>query len=422
MQEPGQRWWETFGDEQLNRFMAEALTGNQDLLSFWARLEKARAQALKAGAGLSPALNADAGVSYAETERGGNSAENTNFSAGLAASYEVDLWGRVRAGHESALLAAAASREDLNSAAMSVAAEVAERWLAILARRLEKRLLEQQLETNKVYLELVELRFRKSLASALDVFQQRQLVERVTAQLPLVEMQERLQENQLALLLGRMPGAAPRIERHKLPVLETVPAAGLPAQLLQNRPDIAAALRRLEAADQDLAAARADRLPALRLAASGGYESDELESLFDNWIASLAASLALPIVDGSRRRAEVAVNRAAVQEQLAEYRQVVLSAVREVEDALLRETKTRQHIAALEKQLQASNNALAEARTRYINGLNDYLPVLTQLLSVQNLESDLIRQQEELLGTRVSLYRAIGGAWVDDLAPPARNK
>jgi outer membrane protein TolC len=147
-----------------------------------------------------------------------------------------------------------------------------------------------------------------------------------------------------------------------------------------------------------------------------------LESLFDNWIASLAASLALPIVDGSRRRAEVAVNRAAVQEQLAEYRQVVLSAVREVEDALLRETKTRQHIAALEKQLQASNNALAEARTRYINGLNDYLPVLTQLLSVQNLESDLIRRQEELLGARVGLYRAIGGAWVDGLAPPARNK
>jgi outer membrane protein TolC len=93
-----------------------------------------------------------------------------------------------------------------------------------------------------------------------------------------------------------------------------------------------------------------------------------------------------------------------------------------VEDALLRETKTRQHIAALEKQLQASNNALAEARTRYINGLNDYLPVLTQLLSVQNLESDLIRRQEELLGARVGLYRAIGGAWVDGLAPPARNK
>ncbi len=423
MQEPGQRWWEDFGDEELNRFVDEALAGNQTLLSLWARLEKAQAQALKAGAGLSPSLNAEAGASYIEMDRAGNgSAGNKNFSAGLAASYEVDLWGRVRAGHESALLAAAASREDLNGAAMSVAAEVAERWLAILARRLERRLLEQQLETNKIYLGLVELRFRKSLASALDVFQQRQLVERVTAQLPLVEMQERMLENQLAVLLGRMPGAAPGIERQKLPALETVPAAGLPAQLLQNRPDIGAALRRLEAADQDLAAARADRLPALRLTASGGYDSDELESLFDNWIASLAASLALPIVDGSRRRAEVAVNRAAVQEQLAEYRQVVLSAVREVEDALLRETKTRQHIAALEKQLQASNNALAEARTRYINGLNDYLPVLTQLLSVQNLESDLIRRQEELLGARVGLYRAIGGAWVDGLASPARNK
>lgn len=423
MPEPGQRWWEAFGDKELNRLVDEALAGNQTLLSAWARLEKAQAQAIKAGADLKPRLNAEVGASYAETERvGSGSEENKNFSTGLAASYEVDLWGRVRAGHESAFLTAAASREDLNVAAMSVAAELAQRWLAILARRLEKRLLEQQQETNKIYLELVELRFRKSLASALDVFQQRQLVERVTAQLPLVEMQERMLENQLAVLLGRMPGAAPRIERRKLPVLKTVPAAGLPAQLLQNRPDIGGALRRLESADQDLAAALADRLPTLRLAASGGYDSDELESLFDNWAASLAASLALPIVDGGRRRAEVAVNRAAVQEKLAEYRQEVLSAVREVEDALLRETKTRQHIIALEKQLQAANNALAEARMRYVKGLNDYLPVLTQLLSVQNLEIDIIRRQEELLGARVSLYRAIGGTWVDDLAPPARNK
>jgi outer membrane protein TolC len=192
-------------------------------------------------------------------------------------------------------------------------------------------------------------------------------------------------------------------------------------QLLQNRPDIAAALRRLEASDQDLAAARADRLPSLRLTGGAAYDSDELEELFDNWIVSLAASLTAPILDGSRRRAEVEINRAAVQQQLAEYRQVVLTAVREVEDALISETKIREHIAALESQLQAAQNALTEAGTRYVNGLNDYLPVLTQLLSVQNLEIDLIRRHEDLLVARIDLYRAIGGSWVDDLTPPAQN-
>ena len=422
IKDPSQRWWETIGDAQLNSFVDEAFSENQTLLSYWARLEKAQAQARKAGADLKPSLTGDAGASYTKIKSADSGlVENENYGIGLIASYEVDLWGRIRATQESAFLEAAASREDLNAAAMTVAAEVADRWVAILSQRLQKQLLEQQLTTNRIYLDLVELRFRKALASALDVFQQRQLVERVKAQLPLIEMQERMLENQLAVLLGRMPGQAPQISRQELPVLDAVPAAGLPVDLLQNRPDIVAALRRLEASDQDLAAARADRLPALRLTGSAAYDSDKLEELFDNWIVNLTAALTAPLFDGGRRQAEVEVNQAAVEQQLAEYRQVVLSAVREVEDALISETKIREHIAALENQLQAGQNALTEARTRYINGLNDYLPVLTQLLSVQNLENDLIQRHEDLLVARISLYRAIGGSWVDDLIPPARN-
>jgi NodT family efflux transporter outer membrane factor (OMF) lipoprotein len=304
---------------------------------------------------------------------------------------------------------------------MTLAAEVTERWVAILSQRLQRLLLEQQLSNNETYLELVELRFRKSLASALDVFQQRQLVERSKAQLPLIEMQERMLQNQLAVLLGRMPNQSPVITRQELPVLDAVPDAGLPVQLLQNRPDIVAAFKRLEAVDQDLAAARAERLPALRLTGSVAYDSDKLDKVFDNWIANLAASVTAPVFDGGRRKAEVEINEAAVQQQLAEYRQLVLSAVREVEDALISETKIREHVAALENQLQAGKNALKEAGTRYLNGLNDYLPVLTQLLSVQSLENDLIRRHEDLLVARISLYRAIGGSWTDELSPPVNN-
>ena len=422
LKESSQRWWEAIGDEELNSFVDEAFSGNQTLLSYWARLEKAQAQARKAGADLKPSLAGVADTSYTKINRDdGGSVENENYAIGLIASYEVDLWGRIRATHESAIMTAAASREDLNAAAMTVAAEVTRRWVAILSQRLQRQLLEQQLATNRTYLSLVELRFRKSLASALDVFQQRQLVERGKAQLPLLEMQVRMLENQLAVLLGRMPDMAPEITRQELPVLDILPAAGLPVQLLHNRPDIVAALRRLEASDQSLAAARADRLPALRLAGSAAYDSAELENIFDNWIVNLGAGLTAPLLDGSRRKAEVDINMAIVQQQLAEYRQVVLSAVREVEDALISEMKIREHIAALESQLQAAQNALTEARTRYINGLNDYLPVLTQLLSVQNLENDLIQRHEDLLVARVSLYRAIGGSWVDDLVPPAPN-
>lgn len=421
IQDPKQRWWETVGDEELNSFVDEALTDNQTLLSYWARLEKAQAQARKEGADLKPSLAGAAGASYTRIETDNSSVENENYSIGLVAGYEVDLWGRIRATNESALLSAEASREDLNTVAMTVAAEVTERWVAILSQRLQRQLLGQQLSNNETYLELVELRFRKSLASALDVFQQRQLVERNKAQLPLIEMQKRMLENQLAVLLGRMPNQSPVITRQELPVLDAVPDAGIPVELLQNRPDIVAAFKRLEAVDQDLAAARADRLPALRLTGSVAYDSDKLEKVFDNWIANLGASLTAPIFDGGRRKAEVDINEAAVQQQLAEYRQLVLSAVREVEDALISETKIREHVVATENQLQAGKNALKEAGSRYLKGLNDYLPVLTQLLSVQSLENDLIRRHEDLLVARISLYRAIGGSWTDELSPPVNN-
>lgn len=423
LQNPDQRWWENLEDDQLNSLVNEALSDNQTLLSYWARFERAQAQTRKTGADLKPSLGADAGAFYSKIKTGedNSTVENDRYTLGLVASYEVDLWGRIRATHEEALLTAEASREDLNSAAITISAEVTRLWVGILSQRLQRQLLEQQLAANKTYLELVELRFRRSLASALDVFQQRQLVDRVQAQLPLVEMQERMLEYQLAVLLGRMPNQAPVISRQELPVLEAVPAAGIPLQMLDNRPDITAALRRLEASDQALAAARADRLPALRLTGSAAYDSDDFEELFDNWIVNLGAALAAPILDGGRRKAEVDINQAVVEQQLAEYRQVVLDAVQEVEDALISEMKIREHIAALQSQLLTAKSALKEAGTRYLNGLNDYLPVLTQLLSVQNLETDLIRRNEDLLIARISLYRAIGGTWVDELTPPGQK-
>ncbi|MDX1774947.1 MAG: efflux transporter outer membrane subunit [Desulfobulbales bacterium] len=416
------RWWETFADDQLNSLVAQALSENLTLASYWARLDKARLQAKKAGADLLPAVTGEGGASYMKMRSDDGTtvtrSENDNYSIGLVASYEIDLWGRVRASRESARLEAEASREDLHAAAITVAAEVTERWVKILSQKFQLQLLEQQLETNRVYFDLVELRFRKSLASALDVLQQKQLLERIRAQLPLVEMEERIQRNQLAVLLGRMVHELPEVTRAHMPELPDVPAAGLPVQLLQNRPDIAAALKRLEAADQTLAAARADRLPSLRLTGSGAYGSGDLERIFDNWMVNLAGSLTAPIFDGGSREAEVGISAAEIQQNLVEYRHLVITAVREVEDALITETKTRDHIKALKNQLQAARDALNEARSRYINGLNDYLPVLTQLLSVQGLESDLIRKQADLIVTRVDLYRAIGGTWPQELVSP----
>jgi len=424
--EPQQRWWETFGDEDLNGFVEEALSGNQDLAAYWARFGKANALAAKEGADLIPSVSGEAGASYFRghgTEGPtGQTTENENYNLGLVASYEVDIWGRIRASAQAANLSAAATLQDLNGAAITIAAEVAERWVRIISQRQQKSLLQRQLTVNETYLGLVELRFRKSLASALDVMQQKQLVERIKAELPLIELEERLLLNELAVLLGRQPYDGPPFERQTLPELNVPPAAGIPAQLLEFRPDILSAYSRLAAADQDLAAARADRLPALRLTGGAAYSSDELDRLFDNWLLNLAAGITAPLIDGGRRKAEVLYAESGVQEQIAAYRQTVLTAVREVESALIREQKIRENITGIENQLEAAQTALSEAGFRYINGLIDYLPVLTQLLSVQNLESDLISRRTELLIARMDLYRAIGGTWTDELAPADQDK
>ncbi len=424
--DPHKRWWESFGDEELNTFIEEALSGNQNLASYWARLSKVQALAAKAGAGFIPTVNGEAAAAYSRSRNTDNSTartvENENYSFGLVASYEIDLWGRIRAETQAAEISAFASRQDLNGAAITIAAEVAERWARIISQRQQKDLLLKQLAANKTYLELVELRFRKSLASALDVMQQKQLVERVKSQMPLIEMEERLLLNELSVLLGRQPYDAPSFERHLLPEPDSPPAAGIPSQLLEFRPDVLAAYHRLAAADQDLAAAQADRLPALRLTGSAAYSSDKLDRLFDNWLANLAAGLTAPLIDGGQRLAEVLYSESAVQEQLAVYRQTVLTAVREVESSLIREEKIRENIQGIENQLEAARTALEEAGFRYRNGLIDYLPVLTQLLSVQNLELDFIARRTDLLIARIDLYRSIGGTWTEELVQPGMEK
>jgi len=418
--EPEVRWWEEFNDIDLNVLVKEALSDNLTLKEIWSRLVQARALAVQAGAALYPDLTGTAGADYARQRTDTGSAKTTStedYSLGVVSSYELDLWGRIRAERESALLEVTAAREDLNTAAMTLAAEVANRWVNIISQRKQKRLLERQLRTNLTLLELIELRFRMSMVSALDVYQQKQVVENVKAEIPLVEAEEQLLLHELALLLGKPTGTSLKISREDFPEPTEIPATGLPADLLSSRPDLRRAGMRLQAADWQVAAARANRLPAIRLTATAQYGKGDMDVLFDNWLLSLAGNLTAPIFDGGRRAAEVDRRQAFADENLSAYRQAVLTAIKEVEDALVSEVKQREHIKALENVLVTARRALEEAGIRYRNGLTDYLPVLTQLLAVQNLERNLIRQRAILLNSRVSLYRSLGGTWTDSLTP-----
>lgn len=420
---PDRRWWLSMGSNELNRLIETSLSDNLSLRETWARLAQSRAVAAKAGASRFPDLTGTAGAGTSRRQSGtGASTGAEAFSIGLASSYELDLWGRLQAEREAAALDVVASREDLNTAAISIAGEVAVRWIGIISSRMQKKLLEKQQQANETILELVELRFRNAMVSALDVYQQKQLVENVQAEIPLVEEKEKLLLHELAVLLGKPPGAELNVTADRFPDLPALPVVGLPAGLLSARPDIRAAGRRLEAADWQISAARANRLPSVSLSARARYGESDLDTLFDTWLLNLSASLAAPLLDGGFRKAEVDRTRAVMDQKLALYRDTVLKAVKEVEDALVREDKQQANIEGLQQVNKTARNALREAGARYRNGISDYLPVLTQLLSVQSLENTLILRQENRMVTRIALHRALGGAWPAELSPPDKQR
>jgi len=412
------RWWESFESAELDALINEALTNSPSIQQAWARLAQADAIATKSGAARHPTLNYDANAS--RTERwltSGSSIASKNYSLGLNTAYEIDLWGRIKSQTAAAALDHEASREQLNTAAITLSAQVALRWTGIVAQRLQTELIRQQLEANQTSLELIELRFRKSLATALDVYQQQQAVAGTKARIPLAELREELLLNELAALLGHANLQQLEITEDVLPGMGPLPSIGIPADVLANRPDVRQAGLQLKSADWAVSAARADRLPAIRLTASANYASSELSNLFDNWLSALAANVTGPIFEGGRRKAEVARTRAVVDERLAAYRETVINAVKEVEDALVSEQKQHEYLASLDQNLEMSRNSYNEAVNRYRNGLVEYLTVLVELRNLQNLERDRIEAQYTLLQYRINLYRALGGSWPNEISP-----
>ncbi len=410
------KWWEAFGNAELNGLVEEALSANLDIHVAWARLRQAGAAATQAGADKYPTLdlNGDYSHSSAYSSKTKKQTTSETHAIGLGAGYELDLWGRIQAGAMAGDLDYMASREDLSTSAMTVAGEVVSRWLEIQVQRQKKRILAEQVKANETYLELIELRFRNSISTALDVYQQRENLAGVKAQVPEVESEEQVLLHELALLLGK-PAGSITVADADLPEVAELPGLGLPADLLANRPDVRSAGLQLASADWDVAAARANRLPSLSLTGSAEFSGTQITTIFNNWALGLVASLVGPLLDGGYRKAEVEKARAVVDEQVATYKNTVYTAFKEVEDALSQEKWQREYIAARQLQLDASRTSMREALLRYSQGLDTYLPVLSAMLSVQELEVSMIDYRKDLLLYRVELHRALGGTWTDNL-------
>lgn len=404
---PDAVWWSAFNRSDLDALETSAFTDNLDIAQAWARLRQSEASALQAGADLYPDVSLTSG--YDRTWLNEGDTASNNYEVGVSISYDVDLWGKIRSTQSAAEARALASADDLQSTALTISASVANRWIEIIAAEHSVALLQKQLEINSTQLELIELRFRNSQANSLDVYQQRQTVARTRSSIPKAEAELSVSQYALNLLLGQSATAPLAIDWQTTPTLPPMPAIGVPSDLLAQRPDVRAALRRIEAADWNVAAAKADRLPSVSLGLSGSTSSERFEDLFDDWLGRFAGNLVAPILDGGYRKLEVEKQLAVVDEVIAKYRQTVLTALKEVEDALMLEQKVREQLEALRAELELARQTLSAARNRYANGLSDYLNVTSSLVSVQNLERDEITQISNLFKARIALHQALGG-------------
>lgn len=415
------RWWEAFEDAELTRLVDRALRENLDVRRAWFRLDQSRALAREAGAPLWPEVSIDAGRTRSRnlafpTNDKAVVSHSSRYNVAADASYEIDLWGKIRSRKSAAKEDVSASREDLESTAFVLSADVADLWYSIAELKARRKLLDEQLKVGQTFLDLVELRFNQGQATAVDVHQQRQQVAATRSEIPLVESSLATSQHGLAVLLGEAPRAKVADVRSTLPALPALPGTGLPGELLTRRPDVRAAQHRVRAADYRVGAAIADRFPSFRLSGQMGLLAATPQELFANWMWSIVTSLATPVIDGGRRRAEVDRTEAVTKELVLSYGRVILNAMREVEDALSLERHQRDYLKQIADRIEIARENLRESRRRFLNGLSDYLPVLTALQSLQSLERTQIQAQRDLISYRIQLYLALGGgAWTKDL-------
>ena len=416
-----EQWWKAFEDEQLNTLVTEAIHGNFNLKIAWDRREQARATAVKAGAPMLPSLDGTGGytrsVTYTEAGDGGKPPASkiyrTDFSLGLVASYEVDLWGRVRSTSDAAALAFSATEQDLSAAAITLTSDIARTWFRLVEQRQQLHLLSKQIETNEKSLKVITLRFRQGQGGATDVLQQRQVVASAKGDRILVKASIEVLKNQLALLLGRPPGKSEMglADTSKLPPLPPLPQTGLPIEWMRHRPDVCAAEIRVAAADRRLAGAIADRFPRIGITLSASTSSQQVRDLFDNWMASIVANIVAPLFDGGLRRAEVDRERASLSEKLNAYGQVVLQALAEVENALIKETRQSEYVQSLDQQLALAKTSTEQVLDNYTKGKGDFTRYLTTLLSYQKLQRTVLQARRDMVLYRIDLYRSLAGHW-----------
>lgn len=404
-------WLDTFNDPALISLVAEALENNRNLQAAAASVDRARALAVQAGAALTPSVGLSAGKSRSGVRAAGtNPVENINTTVQI--SWELDLWGRIRSGSQAAVASFEAAEADYLFTRYSVAAATIKAYLIAAEANLQVDVTRGILESLEETYRIVELRYDNGLASALDTSLTRSDLATARERLLTIEGSQREALRALEVLLGRYPSAELEIE-NSLPNIEPIPINSVSSNLLQRRPDLVAAERRVAAAFNALDQAQAARLPSISLTSSVGGSSNALSSLLDgsNLGWQTGASLLAPLVDGGLLRAQIDIATAEQEQSILAYAQAALDAFSEVETFLDQGVVLQQRVNELMEATEETEEAFRIADLRYREGETDILDVLTIQNRVASNRGSLVTVRRALLEQRVNLYLALGGSW-----------
>lgn len=406
-------WIESFNDPVLTALVIEAQTNNRDLAAAAANVDRSWALARQAGAALTPDVSLTAaGARSGIAESGGPT--TTSLSLGAQVSWEADVWGRLRSGQRGAVASAQAAEADLRSAQQSLAAGTAKAYFSAIEANIQAGIVRETVEILEETLRIVNVKHENGMASAQDVSLARSDLASARESLTTIEGSQRDAVRALETLLGRYPGADLEV-RDTLPDVPPAPPAGLPSELLERRPDIVAAERRVAAAFNATNQARAAQLPTIGLTGNVGGASDSLSDLLDpaNVAWSIGANLLAPIFDGGARREAVKIATADQEQALAAYGQAAINAFSELESNLDQGVVAEQRIVDLKEAAAEALNAFRIAKLRYEEGEEELLNVLTIQQRVIGAQSSLSSVERLLLEQRVNLNLALGGSWED---------
>lgn len=413
-------WWQVFGDEQLNALQAQLVAANQNIAAAEARYRQARAAAQAARASYFPDISLSASSARGTTT---SSLSNEQSSAQkivtLDAVWELDVWGRIRREVEAGEAGVQASAADYAAALLSAQAELAQNYFLLHITDAQKKLLDRTVVDYEKSLQLTQNRYNVGVVGRADVAQAQAQLKAAQAQAVDIDIDRAQLEHAIAILVGKAP-ANFSISKTELPdfftelktTLPEIPLT-LPSSLLERRPDIAAAERRVIAANAQIGVARAAYFPQLSLSATGGYRSTSFSNLFEapNRFWSIGPSLSLPLFDAGLRSAQNKQAVAVYDETVAMYRQTVLTGLQEVEDNLVALDRLNKEVRYQQEAVAASREALQLVNNQYKAGTVGFLNVLTAETAAFNNERTLLQAQGRQYTASVLLIKALGGGW-----------